>query len=72
MKTKLDTLYELLESLYGNVKVIVLVFFLSVIMVSCSRTYYANESWKAKSSRKELTIKPLKEKHTFKGNGSYW
>lgn len=45
---------------------------LFMYLCSCTRTYYATESWKAKSSRKELTIKAPKQKHTFKDNGSYF
>lgn len=39
---------------------------------SCSHKYYATESWKAKVSNKEWNYKTPKQKHTFKGNGSYF
>lgn len=37
-----------------------------VLLSSCTHKYYANQAWKAKSSRKELKIKPPKHKHVTK------
>lgn len=47
-------------------KKLIIAILVIILFSCCTHKYYANEAWKAKSSRKELKIKPPKHKHVTK------